>query len=163
MTEVRPDHAESRVLICGRPFKTDSALLAITRHKRHCLNYRRLIAKSVARAYFERHQMTSARHPACYSSHSSSSKQQPRPARSRMMSLETTVLGTTTCSKGHIHPPWNTTGVLKVAKCESVCGFCQKETKTAANLRKVCLLSRWCIGVSADRDSMSRYTSRTRA
>ncbi|CZR68387.1 uncharacterized protein PAC_18286 [Phialocephala subalpina] len=52
-----------------------------------------------------------------------------------MMSLEPT-LGNTTCSKGHIHPPWNTTGVLRIAKCESVCGFCQKETKTAANLRK---------------------------
>lgn len=57
-------------------------------------------------------------------------------SRSRMMSLETT-LGNTTCSKGHVHPPWNTTGVLRIAKCESVCGFCQKETKTAANLRKV--------------------------
>ncbi|KUJ06514.1 uncharacterized protein LY89DRAFT_603275 [Mollisia scopiformis] len=51
------------------------------------------------------------------------------------MSLEPT-LGNTTCSKGHVHPPWNTTGVLRIAKCESVCGFCQKETKTAANLRK---------------------------
>ncbi|KAK6581948.1 hypothetical protein PZA11_005645 [Diplocarpon coronariae] len=45
-------------------------------------------------------------------------------------------VGTTTCSKGHLHSPWNTTGVLRIAKCESVCGFCQKETKTAANLRK---------------------------
>ncbi|PMD58562.1 uncharacterized protein K444DRAFT_531650 [Hyaloscypha bicolor E] len=51
------------------------------------------------------------------------------------MSLET-ALGNTTCSKGHVHPPWNTTGVLSIAKCESICGFCQKETKTAANLRK---------------------------
>ncbi|PMD41158.1 hypothetical protein L207DRAFT_543437 [Hyaloscypha variabilis F] len=51
------------------------------------------------------------------------------------MSLEST-LGNTTCSKGHLHPPWNTTGVLSIAKCESICGFCQKETKTAANLRK---------------------------
>ncbi|RDW94984.1 hypothetical protein BP5796_00747 [Coleophoma crateriformis] len=41
-----------------------------------------------------------------------------------------------TCSKGHVHPPWVTTGVLKISKCESICGFCQKETKTAANLRK---------------------------
>jgi hypothetical protein len=46
-------------------------------------------------------------------------------------------LKNTYCSRGHIHPPWNTTGVLRIAKCESVCGFCQKETKTAANLRKV--------------------------
>ncbi|KAH6680909.1 hypothetical protein B0J14DRAFT_684383 [Halenospora varia] len=45
-------------------------------------------------------------------------------------------LRNTTCSKGHTHPPWNTTGILRVAKCESICGFCQKETKTAANLRK---------------------------
>ncbi|PBP22011.1 hypothetical protein BUE80_DR007145 [Diplocarpon rosae] len=45
-------------------------------------------------------------------------------------------VGTTTCSKGHLHSAWNTTGVLRIAKCESVCGFCQKETKTAANLRK---------------------------
>ena len=52
------------------------------------------------------------------------------------MSLEA-ALRNTTCSKGHRHPPWNTTGVLRIAKCESVCGFCQKETKTAANLRKV--------------------------
>jgi hypothetical protein len=56
------------------------------------------------------------------------------------MSLETT-LPNTTCSKGHVHPPWPTTGVLRIAKCESVCGFCQKETKTAANLRKVGLSS----------------------
>ncbi|KAH7305721.1 hypothetical protein BKA65DRAFT_199860 [Rhexocercosporidium sp. MPI-PUGE-AT-0058] len=54
----------------------------------------------------------------------------------RPSSRETSSLGTTTCSKGHVHPPWNTTGVLRIAKCESVCGFCQKETKTAANLRK---------------------------
>ncbi|CAG8979234.1 hypothetical protein HYALB_00011904 [Hymenoscyphus albidus] len=47
-----------------------------------------------------------------------------------------TLLRNTTCSKGHTHPPWNTTGVLRVEKCESICGFCQKETKTAANLRK---------------------------
>jgi len=52
------------------------------------------------------------------------------------MSLEP-VAGNTTCSKGHIHPPWPTTGILRIAKCESVCGFCQKETNTAANLRKV--------------------------
>ncbi|TVY33274.1 hypothetical protein LOCC1_G008487, partial [Lachnellula occidentalis] len=55
--------------------------------------------------------------------------------RARKLRMERT-LGTTTCSKGHIHPPWNTTGLLRIAKCESVCGFCQKETKTAANLRK---------------------------
>lgn len=54
---------------------------------------------------------------------------------SRVMSLEP-VAGNTTCSKGHVHPPWPTTGILRIAKCESVCGFCQKETKTAANLRK---------------------------
>ncbi|CZT13584.1 uncharacterized protein RCO7_10829 [Rhynchosporium graminicola] len=54
----------------------------------------------------------------------------------RPSSSETSPLGTTTCSKGHVHPPWSTTGVLRIAKCESVCGFCQKETKTAANLRK---------------------------
>ncbi|KAH6723684.1 hypothetical protein BKA61DRAFT_686370 [Leptodontidium sp. MPI-SDFR-AT-0119] len=59
-----------------------------------------------------------------------------RPAHDRPSSSETSSLGTTTCSKGHLHPPWNTTGVLRIAKCESVCGFCQKETKTAANLRK---------------------------
>ncbi|KAG9236561.1 hypothetical protein BJ875DRAFT_439248 [Amylocarpus encephaloides] len=47
-----------------------------------------------------------------------------------------TLLRTTTCSKGHTHPPWNTIGVLRIEKCESICGFCQKETKTAANLRK---------------------------
>lgn len=47
-----------------------------------------------------------------------------------------TLLRNTTCSKGHTHPPWNTTGILRIAKCESICGFCQKETKTAANLRK---------------------------
>ena len=52
------------------------------------------------------------------------------------MSLES-VLRNTTCSKGHTHPPWNTAGVLRIAKCESICGFCHKETKTAANLRKV--------------------------
>jgi len=45
-------------------------------------------------------------------------------------------LSNTICNKGHTHPPWNTTGILSIAKCESVCGFCQKETKTAANLRK---------------------------
>lgn len=50
---------------------------------------------------------------------------------------ETASLGTTTCSKGHVHPPWNVAGVLRIARCQSVCGFCQKETKTAANLRKV--------------------------
>ncbi|KAF7862616.1 hypothetical protein EAF04_007489 [Stromatinia cepivora] len=42
----------------------------------------------------------------------------------------------TTCSRGHTHPPWNTSGVLRIAKCESVCGFCMKETDTAAKLRK---------------------------
>ncbi|TVY34203.1 hypothetical protein LSUB1_G008047 [Lachnellula subtilissima] len=55
--------------------------------------------------------------------------------RARKLRMERT-LGNTTCSKGHVHPPWNTTGLLRIAKCESVCGFCQKETKTAANLRK---------------------------
>ncbi|KAI9648891.1 hypothetical protein NHQ30_001457 [Ciborinia camelliae] len=45
-------------------------------------------------------------------------------------------LPSTTCSRGHTHPPWNTTGVLRIAKCESVCGFCMKETDTAAKLRK---------------------------
>ncbi|KAM3066650.1 hypothetical protein ACMFMF_010156 [Clarireedia jacksonii] len=45
-------------------------------------------------------------------------------------------LPATTCSKGHTHPPWNTTGILRIAKCETVCGFCQKETDTAAKLRK---------------------------
>ncbi|KAL3426785.1 hypothetical protein PVAG01_00294 [Phlyctema vagabunda] len=54
--------------------------------------------------------------------------------RSRMSSGQ--VPTSVTCSKGHVHPPWNTTGVLRIAKCESVCGFCQRETKTAANLRK---------------------------
>ncbi|RFU28078.1 hypothetical protein B7463_g8261, partial [Scytalidium lignicola] len=41
-----------------------------------------------------------------------------------------------TCGKGHNHPPWNRSGVLHIAKCETVCGFCWKETRTAANLRK---------------------------
>ncbi|CAD6443847.1 45d2517d-ab71-480c-88e9-289a4eab1bf9 [Sclerotinia trifoliorum] len=45
-------------------------------------------------------------------------------------------LPATTCSRGHTHPPWNTSGVLRIAKCESVCGFCMKETDTAAKLRK---------------------------
>ncbi|PBP23702.1 hypothetical protein BUE80_DR005422 [Diplocarpon rosae] len=27
-------------------------------------------------------------------------------------------VGTTTCSKGHLHSAWNTTGVLRIAKCE---------------------------------------------
>ncbi|ESZ94857.1 hypothetical protein SBOR_4733 [Sclerotinia borealis F-4128] len=45
-------------------------------------------------------------------------------------------LPSTTCSRGHTHPPWNITGVLRIAKCESVCGFCMKETDTAAKLRK---------------------------
>ena len=79
------------------------------------------------------------------------------------MSLEST-LGNTTCSKGHVHPPWNTTGVLSIAKCESVCGFCQKETKTAANLRKVsCSDPTWVFSESsADEHSTLLYISRTR-
>ncbi|KAH8600110.1 hypothetical protein B0O99DRAFT_504104 [Bisporella sp. PMI_857] len=45
-------------------------------------------------------------------------------------------LRNTVCGKGHTHPPWSTTGVLRIDKCETVCGFCQKHTNTAANLRK---------------------------
>ncbi|KAI9052161.1 hypothetical protein LZ554_003523 [Drepanopeziza brunnea f. sp. 'monogermtubi'] len=59
-----------------------------------------------------------------------------RPQHDRPSSGEISSLANTNCSKGHLHPSWNTTGVLRIAKCESVCGFCQKETKTAANLRK---------------------------
>ncbi|KAH8805735.1 hypothetical protein F5884DRAFT_737089 [Xylogone sp. PMI_703] len=47
-------------------------------------------------------------------------------------------LGSITCGKGHIHPPWNRSRVLPIAKWETLCGFCLKETKTAANLRKAC-------------------------
>lgn len=93
-----------------------------------------------------------------------SSRRQHTPVRNlarRTMSLQGT-LGNTTCSKGHLHPPWNTTGVLSIAKCESVCGFCQKETKTAANLRKVCfMVGNFPISCDvADRNSMLQYTSR---
>jgi hypothetical protein len=84
----------------------------------------------------------------------------PRAIVRRTMSLEST-LGNTTCSKGHLHPPWNTTGVLSIAKCESICGFCQKETKTAANLRKVRVSWIWEFPAwSADEDSMLQYISR---
>lgn len=59
-------------------------------------------------------------------------------SKSRTMSSgSTSTAANTTCHKGHDHPPWPTSGILRIAKCESVCGFCQKETKTAANLRKV--------------------------
>jgi hypothetical protein len=63
---------------------------------------------------------------------------------------------TTTCSKGHVHPSWNTTGILRIAKCESVCGFCQKETKTAANLRKVHTTTLEVPGSNADEEKARR-------